>query len=569
MSGRAPVRIMVESTYKDPEIYVPRYIVLDEKEVEVSSLVAERLLEEGLYVVWGLPGSGKTTIAREVARRLFWEGYPSLHIIFKYENRLLLSERVEKGLPPAVMVDVSAMTGEKISKLSDVIIRIAKGYPGSGDWKGHVERIASELELILEGSGGRRCENVASWVRTLLAAAYLVGVINIDISDFIRCNNLRSIPPQIRRLLKTLARKRRGPPARGLLVILDNIDSQDRTKIEVARRFIAEIRERLTRSEGLELKQLYVYTITESEYAHLRVSTSIVDHIEALNSYIAEKLGLPLHEVVGRVLPSPIPYPLPEELQAIARANGIEVRGQQLDRIRRLAACSGWHISLILNMLRLEQLKGRTIEECALTDIIEREPGTRDEAVNIIRRFLTLSRLVRELIEVDLAFLGILAQPMGVSCVEIEALCKKLFNSGRLPRPLRPLIPPVHAGRHLSCSFSTIRSLVEEQEWMDILSLFHEDLCSGTVISVKVGGYFYHLPDLLSELERGGTLELLRRLMQEYYKDQAGRAVKALEKLVGAMQYVRARLLEIHREMVAAGGCTGSRAGQMLECVED
>ncbi|MEB3846093.1 MAG: hypothetical protein GSR83_03490, partial [Desulfurococcales archaeon] len=236
-----------------------------------------------------------------------------------------------------------------------------------------------------------------------------------------------------------------------------------------------------------------------------------------------------------------------EELASIAEAHGLKIDGyKDKDKLKNIAYCSGFHISLVLNTLRLEDLEKdkKGIIECDLERVVKESFNEREEIVNITRRFLTLIKLVQELAKINLAFLGILAQPMGISCLETKNFCSGILEKHSLSKQIYPLLPAGIKPKELVCDFSSIINIIEMHNWNDIMDVYNENWCSNTIIGIKTGTYFYHLPELISELERARTNEALKKIIKEYYKEQSRGQIKSLEVFADSMQFVRLKLLE-------------------------
>lgn len=551
--------------YNEPEKYVPRYMFINNKKQEVSEFISKKLDEHDLYIIWGLPGSGKTTIARQVAYLKFPQGYRALHIIFRYNNMLKIPKDWRR--PPVLMLDVNSLTKEKVERIANTVVDLAKGPEEGETLENFIDRIIKSLEDIIEERIEKgRCEKILSWLHYLLIPIYVAGVVSISIDpgEILACEDIAGILKEFKKILNKFQRRVKKIPRKGVLIIFDNIiykyDPWERENMDDRnshiRTLITSIRKGLEKLNlPLSIKQLMVVTVTESEFISRIVETLPVNRVERLIGFISNKVGVDANRVVGRVLPVMIPYPSIEELFDIAIANGIGIGSEYKERLRDIAACSGWHISLVLNTLKIEKSKKKEILSCELDKSLKNVFKKRDEAINMIRRFNTLGILISELAEINLAFLGVLAQPMGISCLEAEALCRSLIREGRLAKPLKPLLKIKAHRNSPTCDFEDLRDLIENYGWNDILSVFGEKWCNDYIISVKVGTYFYHLPDLLAELERPRTLESLERLIDEYYEELSNDVKNSLRRLVEAVQYIRAKLLESQRLILAEKSC--------------
>ncbi len=356
-----------EDIYYDPLKYVPRYITLNGERYEISELIATQLERSNMFIMWGLPGSGKTTIARHAAEIMYNKGYRPLHIIFGYNDALLIPKawKLEDlkitgeawRKPPVIMLNINNLTEDKIRYLTEILEKIAKGTEGGASERYYIKEIYRKLNDLVYGSDSESmCEKFEKIVKNISTLIYLTSLIPIDFTGLVDCKNLEMIKNGVERLLNISLRRRSMSSASttvsGVLVIFDNLDKNKRF---LDKNVFFFIEERIKSIESSKFKKLIVYTINESEYIETKIKSTPANFPEKITKEIANGLNLDPDLVRGHLLPSFIPYPTIEELIEIIRANNIEVgRDLNRDRLEVLASCSGWQIPLILNYLKIK-----------------------------------------------------------------------------------------------------------------------------------------------------------------------------------------------------------------------
>ena len=385
---------------------------------------------------------------------------------------------------------------------------------------------------------------------------YLTGLITIDVTSLIDCENVEKIKHGVERLLNISPKKRSisdtSTRVSGVLVIFDNLEKNKRF---LDKNVFFFIEERIKNIESSRFKKLIVYTINENEYIETKIKSTPVNFSEKITKAIANGLNLDPDLVRGHLLPSFIPYPSIDELIEIIRANDIDIsKDLSRDKLEALASCSGWQIPLILNYLKITNPSDIGVS-CPRIEFLQKKLKNK-EISNLISRFIMLEELVAKLVSINLAFLGLLLQPMGISCLEIEGLCNK-FRSGVnwLQEAIDDLLLEESFSDTPKCSFKDIIKMVKRRRWGDVITVFEEGWCNKELLAIKAGSYFYHLPILLSELEKPETMSLLYDLFDKYLGLQAPSYKESLTRFRTAIQFVRATLIAVQSEIAKRSHC--------------
>ncbi len=140
--------------------------------------------------------------------------------------------------------------------------------------------------------------------------------------------------------------------------------------------------------------------------------------------------------------------------------------------------------------------------------------------------------------------------------MEMKGLCNK-FSSGvdGLHEAIENLLPEERRGDTSKCNFRDIVKMVKRRRWKDVITVFEEDWCNREFLAIKAGSYFYHIPILISELERPETMSLLQYLLDKYLGLQASSYKEALSRFRRSMQFVRGTLLAVQSEVARSSLC--------------
>jgi len=555
------IRLITEEML-DPPRYVERQQLIHDIDservvkVDISRYIAENIAndEGNVYVMWGLPGSGKSTIARQVARHLITEKkWRALHIMLRYESRPVLPLSYKWETPPAIILDSRKLDSQCDLKsneegfcryLYQLIEQLARGPRRGVSNEAYLNNIVYLIEKIFDNSGeGIDPRMLAKFA---LMIPYLLGVIPIDISEIVDKIDIRTMPRSFHEIVGFLDGVIKGnlyPNRAKVLIILDDV-SDDYNKIKFVNELLKVFKNKL------DIYFLVVITINESQVIELLKKSSAVDWSHIYVKYIASKLEKESVLLEGAIHPKYIGYPTLEEIREIIASfysrDVVDRLGD--DMLAKIASCSGWHISLILNNIKITG--GSIPRDCNYPKTIMRIREPKPEIINIINRFLQLKHLVARLVSMDLAFIALLLQPMGVSRLEIEKLCEKLKINNKYSKYINKII---ESNASPDCSYHKLDNLVD-RGWNDIIARVKELWCDREMLSLKVGTPFYHIPMLLTEYEKSiYNKKEFKEILKKYYRVQASDRYWESIIFYNAIKYVRSELLAVEKELFSKG----------------
>lgn len=501
--------------WRDPP-YASRMVKTDRGSVDIVDMISDQITHyksdkdlKNYFIITGFPGSGKTTVARNVARKLSREkGWVVLHVMLRYENRIHLAL---DNYPPVFSIDSDLLAGrdpdeivDDITKFLELIIEfrneLVMGSISEDHLKENLDKIQKYILRIydhkLEGDKNYNRLNILK-----LATIILYLTTGFDL-QWLFDDSIRSIIGKFFSKLKSDGKRLEDIP---ILIILDDIDSR-KGKGELA----LELVRRLYKS-NLDVFFLLVTTLTEE----LVLSSALgrVEYVDHCRVVSKELFGLNdasgdyERYVHGYCFDYLISHPSLKELKEILNKNDASSDYLNDERLSQLASCSGWHLSLIIGkakVIRHSENPEEKLRYC-LDNPISYDPynPTINNVLTVINRFRTTISLVKDIVQINAGLFPLLLQPMGVSCREIEMFCSETGDDTRsCISELEEIF-----GRIGTCN---TRALFYKLNLLEIyrkigydqaIETFHEEWYGTKVLAIRPGTYLYHIPLLLREME--------------------------------------------------------------------